>query len=101
MQIKRDSISHLWGSAAQGLFSSIALAFVTMACFSLAVDLATTAFAYLIVIVLLSLMGSFYVSALLSIIAVAALNYFFAPPIFNFHVDEPQDAVLALAFLLT
>jgi two-component system, LuxR family, sensor kinase FixL len=101
MQIERDWKSPLWRSVAQGFFGGIALVFVTMACFSLGVDLATTAFAYLIVIVLLSLMGSFYVSAVLSIIAVAALNYFFAPPIFNFRVDEPQDAVLVLAFLLT
>jgi len=38
--------------------------------------------------------------AVLSIIAVAALNYFFAPPIFNFCVDEPQDTVLVIVFLL-
>ena len=101
MQIKRDWKSHLWGSVAQGFFGSIALALVTLACFILGLDLATTAFAYLIVIVLLSLMGSFYVSAVLSIIAVAALNYFFAPPIFNFRVDEAQDSVLVIAFLLT
>ena len=101
MQIKRDWKYHLWGSVAQGFFGSIALALVTLACFSLGLDLATTAFAYLIVIVLLSLMGSFYVSAVLSIIAVAALNYFFAPPIFNFHVEEAQNSVLVIAFLLT
>ena len=47
------------------------------------------------------LMGSFYVSAVLSIIAVVALNYFFASPIFNFRVEEPQDAMLVIAFLLT
>jgi two-component system, LuxR family, sensor kinase FixL len=101
MQIKRDWKSPLWRSVAQGFFGGIALAFVTMACFSLGLDLATTAFAYLIVLVLLSLMGSFYVSAVLSIIAVAALNYFFAPPIFNFRVDDAQDSVLVIAFLLT
>src|SRR6476620_714464 len=78
MQIKRDWKSALWHSVAQGLFGGIALALVTLACFRLGLDLATTAFAYLIVIVLLSLMGSFYVSAVLSIIAVVALIYFFA-----------------------
>ena len=99
--IRRDWKSHLWRSVAQGFFGGIALALVTMACFRLGLDLATTAFAYLIVIVVHSLMGSFYVSAILSIIAVAALNYFFAPPIFNFCVDEPQDTVLVIVFLLT
>jgi K+-sensing histidine kinase KdpD len=101
MQIKRDWKSPLWHSVAQGFFGGIALALVTLACFRLGLDLATAAFAYLIVIVVLSLMGSFYVSAVLSIIAVAALNYFFALPNFNFRVEEPQDAVLVIAFLLT
>ena len=92
----------MWRSVAQGFFGGIALALVTVACFRLWLDLATAAFVYLIVIVLLSLMGSIlYVSAVLSIIAVAALNYFFAPPIFNFRVDQPQDAVVVIAFLLT
>src|SRR6185436_7059277 len=45
--------------------------------------------------------GSFFVSAVLSIIAVGVLNYFFASPIFSFQVEEPQDAVLVIAFLLT
>ena len=101
MQINRDWKYHFWRSVAQGFFGGIALALVTLACFSLGLDLATTAFVYLIVIVLLSLMGSFYVSAVLSIIAVAALNYFFAPPIFNFRVDQAQDSLLVIAFLLT
>ena len=86
MQIKRGWKSPFWHSVALGFFGGIALALVTLACFRLGLDLATTAFAYLIVIVLLSLMGSFYVSAVLSIIAVVALNYFFASPIFNFRV---------------
>jgi hypothetical protein len=48
-----------WRSAAQVFFGSIALASVTLACFRLEIGLATTAFIYLVVIVLLSLMGSF------------------------------------------
>jgi len=38
-------------------------------------------FSYLIVVVALSLMGSFLVSAFLCILAVAVLSYFFAAPI--------------------
>ena len=101
MQVKRDWRSKFWRSAAQLLLGSIGLALVTLACFRMGLNLATTAFAYLIVIVLLSLMGSFFASAVLSIIAVAGLNFFFAPPIFNFRVDYPLDVVLVIAFLLT
>jgi PAS domain S-box-containing protein len=88
-------------SAVQCFLGTIALALVTLACFRLEAGLATTAFVYLIVIVLLSLRGSFFVSAILSIVAVVALNYFFSPPIFNFRVDYPLDVVLVVAFLLT
>jgi K+-sensing histidine kinase KdpD len=63
-------------SAVQCFLGTIALALVTLACFRLEAGLATTAFVYLIVIVLLSLRGSFFVSAILSIVAVVALNYF-------------------------
>jgi K+-sensing histidine kinase KdpD len=70
--------------AAQFFFGSIALALMTLAFFRLRIDLASTAFAYLIAIVLFSLMGSFIASALLAIMSIAGLNYFFAPPIFEF-----------------
>jgi hypothetical protein len=57
MQMKRDWRSKLWRSAAQLLLGSIGLALVTLVCFRLGPNLATAAFAYLIVIVLISLMG--------------------------------------------
>jgi PAS domain S-box-containing protein len=94
-------ITRIWHSAAQCFFGSIALAVVTLICFRLEVGLATTAFVYLLVIVLFSLMGSFFTSAILSIAAVGGLNYFFAPPIPNFRVDYPLDVVLVITFLLT
>ena len=97
----RNQTTKVWRSAAQCLLGIIALALVTLVFFRLGIDLATTAFAYLIVIVPLSLMGSFLVSAFLSIMAVALLNYFFAAPIFNFQVELPQDVVLVTAFVLT
>jgi K+-sensing histidine kinase KdpD len=97
----RNQTTRLWRSAAQCFLGSIALALVTLVFFRLKLGLATTASAYLIVIVLLSLMGSFSVSVVLSFMAVAGLNYFFAPPIFEFRVDLPQDIVLLIAFVLT
>ena len=70
-------------SAAQLLFGVGALALVTLLCFQLGLNLTTAAFAYLIAIVLLSLMGGFPSSAVLSIVAVGCLSYFFAAPVFN------------------
>jgi PAS domain S-box-containing protein len=77
------------------------LALMTAVLVPLHADLAPSAFAYLVVIVLLALMGSFAASALLSIAAVAALNYFFTPPFFQLRVDAAQDIVLLAAFFMT
>src|SRR5580692_4732753 len=93
--------TNFWNSAAQFFFGSIALALVTLAFFQLGVDLASTAFAYLVVILLCSLMGSFTASALLAIMSIAGLDYFFAPPIFSFRIDDPQHLIVVVAFFLT
>ena len=90
-----------WRAVAQYLSGSIALALLTFVCFRLQLDLATTAFLYLIAIALLSLQGSFHLSAVLSLIGVGCLAYYFAPPIFSFHVSDPFDAVAIIAFLTT
>ena len=60
-----------------------------------------TAFAHLILIALVSLLGSFGASVVLSIVAAACLNYFFAPPLFDLRVDAPDDIVRIAAFLTT
>src|SRR6202789_392020 len=88
-------------SAAQFCIGSLALALVTLAFFQLGVDLASTAFAYLVVILLCSLMGSFTASALLAIMSIAGLDYFFAPPIFTFRHNDPQHLILVTAFHIT
>jgi PAS domain-containing protein len=53
----------------------------------------------LIIIVLLSLLGSFVSSVILSIIAVGCLAYFFAPPIFDVRIHDPLDVVTVVSFL--
>ena len=80
---------------------SIALALLTFICFRLGLHLVMTACLYLIMIVLLSLQGSFLLSVIFSLIAVGCLAYYFAPPIFSFHVSDPLNAVAIIAFLTT
>jgi PAS domain S-box-containing protein len=82
-------------------YGAIALTLLTLICFQLRFDLATTAFLYLIVIVLLSLNGSFLLSAVLSLMAVGCLAYFFAPPLFSFEIADPREGVAIPAFLIT
>jgi len=88
------------GPTAQFFYGIIALTLVSFVCFQLKADNATVAFIYLVVIVLLSLMGSYFASAVLILLAVAGLNYFFTPPIFSFNIDLPQDIALLIVFPL-
>lgn len=84
----------------------LALALVTLALLtggSLWLDfpLATTAFAYLIVIALVSLAGSFITSVALSLFAVGCLDFFFTAPVYSFRIDDPQQAIRIAAFFVT
>jgi K+-sensing histidine kinase KdpD len=53
------------------------------------------------IIVLLSLKGSFPLSALLSLTGVGCLMYYFASPIFSLPVSDPLNAAAITAFLTT
>ena len=70
--------------AAQFLLGTAGLALITFVCLQLGFGLGRTAFAYVILLALVSLLGSFSVSVVLSVIAAACLDYFFAPPLFTF-----------------
>jgi PAS domain S-box-containing protein len=88
-------------SAAQCFCGIVALTMVTLVCLRLKADLATTAFIYLAVIVLLSLFGSYFASVFFILMAVAGLAYFFAPPVFSSVIGLPQDIALVIVFSLT
>ena len=96
-----ESLPRLWRTVAPSLSGSIALALLTFVCFRLRLDLATTAYLYLIVVVLLSLEGRSLSSAIVSLIAVGCLAYYFAPPIFSVRVSDPRHGVAIVAFLTT
>jgi PAS domain S-box-containing protein len=89
------------GSAAQFFLGGVALALVTVIFHQIHADLATTAFADLIVILLFSLIGSFAAAVLLCLLSVAGLIFFFAPPALSFVVDDPRHIVVVAAFCVT
>ncbi len=92
-----------WRSAAQCLLGGMAVALVTFVCFRLNVNLTTSALLYLIVVVLASLTGSFVLSAVVSIIAILCLDYFFTEPLFTIDVTlrHPLNLVVLTTFLGT
>lgn len=88
-------------SAAQFFLGGLALALVTLVFHQIHADLATTAFADLVVILLFSLIGSFAAAVLLSLLSVASLIFFFTPPALSFVVDDPRHIVVVAAFCMT
>jgi PAS domain S-box-containing protein len=87
--------------AAQFLLGVAGLALITVVCFDIGFGVTRTSFVYLILITVLSLLGSFSGSVLLSILAVGSLNYFFVSPLFEFRVDDPDDVVRLAVFFTT
>lgn len=83
------------------IFGCIALGLVSWACFHLGFSLASAGFAFLIVIVLLSLLDSFVSSAIFSVFAAACLNYYFTEPFFSFSVATSQNLMGLATFMVT
>jgi PAS domain S-box-containing protein len=98
MELTRSGFLH---ETVHFLLGVTALAALTAVCFWQEFPLISAASAYLILIVVLSLSGSFLTPLALSFVAVACLAYFFAPPIFDFRMQYPQDIITAAAFLIT
>ena len=101
MRITNKRRPKLLAAASQLLLGIAGLALITFVCFQLDFGVGRTAFAYLILVVPLSLLGSVSASVVLSIIATACLNFFFAPPLFEFRIDSEDDAVRIAMFLIT
>jgi PAS domain S-box-containing protein len=83
------------------LLGLASLAAVTGLYFWLDAPLVAAAFTYLVVLVLLSLVSNLSSLIVLSFIGVGCLSYFFAPPIYSFRVDYPQDLITISAFVIT
>jgi K+-sensing histidine kinase KdpD len=81
------------------LLGGIALSLLTWFGFWLKLNLPTAAFAYLILIVLMSLRRDRGASIILTLAAAGCLNYFFAPPTFTLWIESPSDATVVMAFL--
>ena len=87
--------------AAQVALGAIGVALVTALCFPAHLELAIPSLLYLLLVVLQSLTAGFASAAVVSVIAVACLEYFFVPPILTWNVASPIDFVALATFLAT
>ena len=95
------AIHKVWRSAVPGLLGAVGLALVTFICFRFQVGLATAALLYLMIVVLMSLKGSFVSSTVVSVLAVGCLDYFFTAPLFTLGMNDLQSYVAMTVFLAT
>jgi PAS domain S-box-containing protein len=101
MEIMQKLKSRLPVFAAQFLLGLAGLALITFICFRLEVGVARTGFIFVILVALVSLLGSLSASVVLSLVGAACLNYFFTQPLFEFRIDLPEDIERIAAFLAT
>jgi K+-sensing histidine kinase KdpD len=101
MEITRNQRHRMTAAGAQLLLGIGGLIFITFVCFRLGFGIGRTSLAYVVLIALVSLLGSFGTSFVLSISAAACLDYFFAPPVLRFGVDAENDILRITAFLTT
>ena len=80
---------------------ALVLSFLTFAAYKLHLNAAGTGFLYLTAVVLNCLDSSFPAATVLSVLAVAALDYFFIDPLFTWNVSNPIDTVALACFLVT
>ena len=86
---------------AQCLLASAALALLTYGAFVLRINLLTISLLYLLIVVAAASLFGFWQASLISLLAVACLDFFFLPPIFHFDVADPQDWVALATFEAT
>jgi len=88
-------------TAIQVVVGVLAIALVNFVSFRLQLNLAPPLCLDLIVIVVLSLRGSFLAAAAVSVVAVGSLDYYFTQPLFSLQVLAPVDGVVIVLFLVT
>ena len=101
MLVQDDRIHKFGRSAVPCLFGALALIPVTFISFRLQVGLATSELLYLMVVVLISLKGSFLSSIVVSVLAVGCLDYFFTTPLFTLGMNDLPSYVAIIAFVTT
>ncbi len=97
----RIGIPRFWSAAKWSLVGCAGVASVTALGLWLHLSLTTTSFCLLLLLVLQSLSGCFEASAIVAILAVLCLDYFFTEPHFSFEVSSPFDLIGLICFLIT
>jgi two-component system sensor histidine kinase KdpD len=99
--LKSTQLPRRLRAVAQCLTACSVLALLTYFGFILHINLLTIGLLYLLIVVAVASLSGFWQASLISLLAVACLDYFFLPPIFHFDVADPQDWVALATFEVT
>ncbi|HXJ38243.1 MAG TPA: DUF4118 domain-containing protein, partial [Bryobacteraceae bacterium] len=95
------NISGLTRLALHSLPGCLGVAVITGICFRAHLNIVIPGLLYLLVVVAVSLWGGFGPSVLVSVMAVTCLEFFFVPPVLEWQIDDPEDGVALIVYLLT
>lgn len=62
------------------------------------VNLSTTGFVDLLIVVLVAMMSGFWEATVTSLVALTCLNYYFVPPVYTFYIADLQNWVALITF---
>lgn len=88
-------------TALRFLSALVLIGLVTFVALSVGANATTVGFAYLLVILGISITTGLVVGLLSSIVATAFFNYFFLPPLHHWTIADPADWVALLSFFVT
>jgi two-component system sensor histidine kinase KdpD len=98
---RMTNAKRVWAALIRTGPGCVLIGLITFVCYRLQLNLTITGFLYLIAIVLQSLMGNFVSSAVVSVVAVLCLDFFFTLPLFSLEVTSPLDILALTSFLTT
>ena len=93
--------SHFRRTVKQVAIGGAGVTAITAICYPLKADFAITGCLYLLLVVAQSTVASFTASAIVAVIAIGCLDYFFIPPLLTLRVSSPIDALGMVTFLIT
>ena len=82
------------------LLAILSIAIVTAVGTAIGLNPSTAGFAYLIVVLLISVWGGLIVGTVSSFVATLCYNFFFFPPLYTFTIAEPANWFALAAFLI-
>ncbi len=90
-----------WDRVRRTLYGIVAVVLATALCFRLHLGASGTIPVYLLIVVLSSLAGDLLSAAIISLLSVLSLDYFFTSPLFSLRVSNPTEILALLSFAMT